>query len=346
MVNMDACGREGRMNPTNDVSADEWPESWFVAQDRCLFCRSDELSRVIDGVQDWVFRAVPGEFAFSLCRECGSLLLGQRPSNEHIGKAYAVYYTHAEKRTPFPPGSLREKAWLRITHAYSNTRFGKSPSVSDSAIAALVLRIPGIAKRLDVYFRYLPEKPSSVLDYGCGNGDFLLRAHSAGHDAVGIDFDQKAIDLVRQRGLRAHHIDELDDAELTGRFDFITANHVIEHVPDPLALLAQLGSWLKPNGTLFIELPNAKAGGIARNGRFWRGFEAPRHFALPSYESLHAALIAAGFSQVKRIARSEVAAGLDKVGQSLCAQHPSVGHGEPQAGEFTEDEFITLLARK
>ena len=81
-----------------------------------------------------------------------------------------------------------------------------------------------------------------------------------------------------------------------GTFDHITLVHVLEHVPNPLDLLARLFAWLKPVGTLFVEPPNADATGPAILDQYWRGLEAPRHFALPTRGALTGALEHAGFA--------------------------------------------------
>ena len=42
-------------------------------------------------------------------------------------------------------------------------------------------------------------------------------------------------------------------------FDSIIMEHVLEHVDDPLALLARVKTWLAPNGKLFLGVPNGNS---------------------------------------------------------------------------------------
>ena len=42
-------------------------------------------------------------------------------------------------------------------------------------------------------------------------------------------------------------------------FDNIVMGHVLEHVGDPVAVLARVGSWLAPNGRIFASVPNARS---------------------------------------------------------------------------------------
>jgi 2-polyprenyl-3-methyl-5-hydroxy-6-metoxy-1,4-benzoquinol methylase len=42
-------------------------------------------------------------------------------------------------------------------------------------------------------------------------------------------------------------------------FDSIILEHVLEHVDDPVALLARVRTWLAPNGKLFLGVPNGNS---------------------------------------------------------------------------------------
>ena len=88
-----------------------------------------------------------------------------------------------------------------------------------------------------------------LLDFGCGNGGFLLRARGVARSVMGLDqephFRARDIPLVRR----------LDETEET--FDVITMFHVLEHLPDPRASLSQLSSRLAQSGEILIEVPNA-----------------------------------------------------------------------------------------
>jgi len=42
-----------------------------------------------------------------------------------------------------------------------------------------------------------------------------------------------------------------------GSFDLVTLNKVLEHVPDPAAMLARTRRFLRPGGTAYVEVPDA-----------------------------------------------------------------------------------------
>ncbi|HKB23770.1 MAG TPA: class I SAM-dependent methyltransferase, partial [Methylomirabilota bacterium] len=63
------------------------------------------------------------------------------------------------------------------------------------------------------------------------------------------------------------------------RFDVVTAFHVLEHVPDPVAVLRRMLGWLAPGGLLIVEVPNAGGLGATLFGGAWSGLELPRHLS-------------------------------------------------------------------
>ena len=115
-----------------------------------------------------------------------------------------------------------------------------------------------------------------LLDYGCGSGSFARLAARAGYEAVGIEpfslgqgLDSPGLRLVRgsieQSGERA------------SSFDVITLWQVLEHVPDPAALLAQLVPYLSPGGTLVVSVPNFASWQSRVFGPGWFHLDPPRH---------------------------------------------------------------------
>ena len=66
--------------------------------------------------------------------------------------------------------------------------------------------------------------------------------------------------------------DVIDDAATLATFadasvDFVVANHVLEHIEDPIAALENLARVLRPGGVLFITLPDARHSFDARRER-------------------------------------------------------------------------------
>jgi 2-polyprenyl-3-methyl-5-hydroxy-6-metoxy-1,4-benzoquinol methylase len=102
----------------------------------------------------------------------------------------------------------------------------------------------------------------SVLDVGSGLCVFLHRLKNvAGWDCTALDPDPRAArHAERVAGVTAVCADFMRD-KLDGTYDAITFNKVLEHVLDPVAMLAAAKPLLERDGFVYIELPDADAAG-------------------------------------------------------------------------------------
>ena len=132
------------------------------------------------------------------------------------------------------------------------------------------------------------------LDVGCGSGGALGVARALGWEVTGVEVDEAAAEKARRFTAEIHVGDVLSAPFAGGRFDVVTAYHVLEHVPDPVAVLRRMLRWLAPDGLLIVEVPNAGGLGAAMFGKSWSGLELPRHLSHFSPETLSRAVELAG----------------------------------------------------
>jgi SAM-dependent methyltransferase len=92
-----------------------------------------------------------------------------------------------------------------------------------------------------------------LLDFGCGNGAFLLKAQSIAETAAGIDLEPVAEADLRRRGIAFGP----DLSSIEGSFDIVTMFHVLEHLHDPRETLRAVAKRLAPGGQVIVEVPNA-----------------------------------------------------------------------------------------
>lgn len=98
----------------------------------------------------------------------------------------------------------------------------------------------------------------TLLDVGSGIGVFVHRMRAEGWECVALDPDERAVRHAREVvGVRAIQGDFLSVRD-PGAFDVITFNRVLEHVPDPVAMLSKARAHLAPGGLVYIELPDGE----------------------------------------------------------------------------------------
>jgi SAM-dependent methyltransferase len=100
-----------------------------------------------------------------------------------------------------------------------------------------------------------------LLDVGSGLAVFPHRMRAHGWDCVALDPDPRAVQHARDvAGVDAVCGDFLTfDLAHLGKFDCVTFNKVLEHVIDPVAMLARARALLSTEGFVYIELPDAEA---------------------------------------------------------------------------------------
>lgn len=150
--------------------------------------------------------------------------------------------------------------------------------------------------------------PGRLLDVGCGEGRLLDAARERGWDAIGIEPTAAFAARARAGG---HHVHSGDLADLAAAepFDLVCFSAVLEHVPDPVELMACAVALLRPGGWLYADVPNGRrldAWLVDRTlrlvGRPWTvrtaPLQPPFHLSEFSATSLETAAARAGLERI------------------------------------------------
>lgn len=139
------------------------------------------------------------------------------------------------------------------------------------------------------------REPGRILDIGTGNSPFLPIMKEKGWEVTGTEINGGLVELFRQE----HQIEvfhgELQDAGFEDdSFDTVTLLGVIEHVPDPRLLLEEVSRIVKDDGCLALWCFNR---GVEAKvlGKYWLGFDTPRHLYSFSYDNMTRLLDDVGF---------------------------------------------------
>ncbi len=160
------------------------------------------------------------------CEACGFKHVAPLPGDEELKKFYDGEFYQVEKPDYFKHTEEDKDWWmLRYHHLYE----------------LLEQHAPG--RRL--------------LDIGSGPGYFLEAGRDRKWDVLGFEPSPVAAEYTRKRGLNVvNDYFTLANAKDRGKFDVVSLNLVLEHLPDPRNLIAEVKQVLNPGGILFVTSPN------------------------------------------------------------------------------------------
>lgn len=104
--------------------------------------------------------------------------------------------------------------------------------------------------------RYLPKRPSTILDVGCGTGSLTLLLAAAGHTVTGIDFSPAMIDVATGKagaGAVTFLVQDATSPQFPpSGLDAIISRQVLWALPDRKAALVNWAALLKPGAWLIL----------------------------------------------------------------------------------------------
>jgi SAM-dependent methyltransferase len=147
--------------------------------------------------------------------------------------------------------------------------------------------------RLELFEKLLPAPRRRLLDIGCGPGFFLGQALKRGWQAHGVEPSRQAAAHARSLGATiTEGFFSAQSAGQLGRFDAVNLTNVLEHVPDPIAILTRAIRLLEPGGVLCVGVPNdfspfqIAARSAMNTGDWW--VAPPHHLNYYDFDSLAA----------------------------------------------------------
>jgi 2-polyprenyl-3-methyl-5-hydroxy-6-metoxy-1,4-benzoquinol methylase len=173
-----------------------------------------------------------------LCTQCGHVFTNPAPTAASLAAFYRDSYRQAYKQIVTP----------RLKHIYR---------AGCGALARLRGLVPHIAAG------------ARVIDIGAGGGEFVYLLARRGYAISGIEPHAGYAAYART----AYGID-VDNRTLEtatfppGAADAVTLHHVLEHTVEPVDVLRQVWTWLKPGGVLGVEVPNLASWSHAPQRRF------------------------------------------------------------------------------
>lgn len=221
----------------------------------CLFGHQAPPVHLFERPDWWL--GCEGPFAWQRCPACGLHFLSPRPPLAQIAAYYPDHYAAYRGAIDLEPSALMR--WKR--------RRNLLPSV----------------RAISNFF----AMPGTLLDVGCATGNYLAEMRRRGWQVHGVEIQSEAAAYAREAlNLDVFNGDLLDAPFAPATFDAITLWDVLEHTHDPLAILRAARQLLKPGGILAFSIPDLSSVDAEVFGKYWIGFDAPRHLFLFENETV------------------------------------------------------------
>lgn len=134
------------------------------------------------------------------------------------------------------------------------------------------------------------RRTGSLLDVGCGTGEFAHAMQEVGWHVRGLEPDAGARAFAKtEYDLTVEEPDAI--YRLNGTYDAVTLWHVLEHVHDLHPYLDRLRELIDGGGTVVIAVPNYTSPDAERYGAYWAAYDVPRHLYHFSPDSLRRLLL-------------------------------------------------------
>lgn len=222
----------------------------------CCICQSEDSIVISKGI-DFEYETVKDNFTFHKCNSCKHVYLNPIPSPCSLKQIYPEHYgnySNSQKFSlPFAVKSYLEYRFIKSLYKNGN-------------------------------------KPTSVLDVGCGDGrllNIIKKTVSKTCKLEGIEISDHASVNARKNGYKVI-TGSIETINLEpNNYDYIFMIQVIEHLHNPNESISKLRKALKEGGILVIETPDINCLDFKIfHKRYWGGYHYPRHFNIFNRQNL------------------------------------------------------------
>lgn len=209
----------------------------------CPLCQESELTTFLS-CEDYTVSHET--FQLERCVRCGFVLTNPQPEADLLPKYYQsdAYISHSNKSL-----NLIDLVY-KISRNYT------------------------LKWKYHLIQKHSSYTPASILDYGCGTGAFLTECKKHKLEIRGVEPSSNARSQAAQNTKAEIHSNL---TQVNNNSDVITLWHVLEHVHDLNETMEALKARLNENGTMFIAVPNHRSHDAQSYGKFWAGYDVPRH---------------------------------------------------------------------
>jgi 2-polyprenyl-3-methyl-5-hydroxy-6-metoxy-1,4-benzoquinol methylase len=210
-------------------------------------------------------------FNICICQNCGLRWLNPQPTEAELSKIYTDQY-------------FLDEGKAEITELVNKLK----RATASLYLSQLVQRDLATASEL------------SLLEIGCGMGDFLLEAQSIGFNVSGLEVTDHLVEFANRRlGFSSVQKGFIETSTFQKEsFDVVAFFDVIEHVRKPVDFLTHVSGLLKNNGKVYIVTPSLDSWSAKLLGKNWMEYKV-EHLFYFSKKSMTLLLEKTGFHKIR-----------------------------------------------
>ncbi len=257
----------------------------------CPLCHSGSATRLFES-RDRVHN-LHGTFTILRCKRCHAVFIHPWLTDQELAVYYPDHYSGYRHSRSLDRKNYRGLRRFVMEHYYGYPSSTGKPSFLLEEGAAYLLSFV-MAKGAVPY-----RGDGRFLDVGCGGGSYLYRLRQWGWNVYGAEPSESGVRQARALGLDVSH-GELRDVHFQDSFfDAVRLNNVLEHLTDPQGTFHEIHRILKPDGVVYITVPNTRSVNFWLFGENWYGLDPPRHVISYSPKALRFLCDATGFEIAK-----------------------------------------------
>lgn len=168
-------------------------------------------------------------FLYQKCKNCNLIQLNPLPNEDDYNEMYKPDYQNNEVDTNELDDLNKPLSGLRFSYK----------------------------EQFDIIRKNVGKNPS-ILDYGCGNGNFIYNAYQNGFENVfGAEFNENYVQKLSTEmpNVKFYTIEDLLDNKENEKYDVIRLSNVLEHLNNPNEVIGKLKKKLNNNGIFIVEGP-------------------------------------------------------------------------------------------
>ncbi len=208
------------------------------------------------------YRGLGHPVDYATCSGCG--LVQQHPRPDDVSPFYENYPVHAQR-----------SVFQRLARRYLQRQVYHRPECGAGSM--------------------------TLLDYGCGDGVYLVEMRDQYKTLVGYEPGVcHASTLSGRLNIPIYSDPELLAATWEDKVDVVTAHYVLEHVVDLHHTFRLFQRVLKAGGLLYIAVPNIHSWESRLFRRAWHGLDPPRHICFPNLNTFNVLADEYGFQPTRK----------------------------------------------